>query len=71
MGNKLNHRRKLTRKYSTLKLAMKHNREDEGKERSRALKAYHRANRKASKEQLSQYSIKPEDIEVDEDPVTP
>ena len=71
MGNKLNHRRKLTRKYSTLKLARNHNRDDEGKERSRALRAYHKANRKASKEQLSQYGRKPEDMEVDEDPAEP
>ena len=61
MGNKLNHRRKLTRKYSTMKLAVEANREDEGKERSRALKAYHKANRKASKMQLSQYKTKEED----------
>ena len=69
MGNKLNHRRKLTRKYSTMKLAVEANREDEGKERSRALKAYHKANRKASKMQLSQYRTKPEEYEVDDDPV--
>ena len=58
MGNKLNHRRKLTRKYSTMKLARNNNREDEGKERSRALKAYHKANRKASKRQLAKYTIR-------------
>jgi hypothetical protein len=68
MGNKLNHRRKLTRKYSTMKLAREANREDEGKERSRALKAYHKANRKASKEQLSQYTIKPKEYEEVDDP---
>ena len=68
MGNKLNHRRKLTRKYSTMKLARNHNREDEGKERARALKAYHKANRKASKMQLSQYRIKEEEYEEVDDP---
>ncbi len=61
MGNKLNHRRKLTRKFSTMKLARNDNREDVGKERSRALKAYHKANRKASKMQLSRYRTKEED----------
>ena len=68
MGNKLNHRRKLTRKYSTLKLARNASREEEGKERSRALKAYHKANRKASKMQLSQYRAKKEDNEEVDDP---
>ena len=58
MGNKLNHRRKLTRKYSTMKLARNADREDEGKERSRSLKAYNRASRKASKMQLSRYTTK-------------
>ena len=68
MGNKLNHRRKLTRKFSTLKLARNANREDEGKERSRALKAYHKANRKASKMQLSQYRTKAEEYEEADEP---
>jgi len=64
MGNKLNHRRKLTRKLSAVKLARKNNRVDEGKERARALKAYHKANRKASKRQLSQYVIKDTEEDV-------
>ena len=68
MSNKLNHRRKLTRKYSSLKLARNHNRDDESKERRRTLKAYHKANRKASKMQLSQYRIKAEEEEEDNDP---
>ena len=64
MGNKLNHRRKLTRKLSAVKLARNYNREDEGKERSSALRAYHKANRKASKRQLSRYKT----TEEEEDP---
>ena len=58
MSNKLNHRRALAGKYSKLKRAKNHKREDEGTERSRALKAYHKANRKAAKLQLKGYQTK-------------
>ena len=59
MGNKLNHRRKLAGKLSSLKLARKFRHLDEGKEKQESLKRYHKASRKASKLQLSKYKHKP------------
>ena len=55
MGNKLNHRRKLAGKLSSLKLARKYRHQDDGKEKQESLKRYHKASRKASKLQLSKY----------------
>ncbi len=68
MSNKLNHRRKLARKMSDLKLARKYRHHDEGKEKQESLKRYHKASRKASKLQLSKYRTKAEEYEEDEDP---
>ena len=63
MGNKLNHRRKLAGKLSSLKLARKFRHQDDGKEKQETLKRYHKASRKASKLQLSKYIHKPAEPE--------
>ena len=63
MGNKLNHRRKLARKMSDLKLAKKYRHHDEGKEKQESLKRYHKASRKSAKLQLSKYSHQPKQTE--------
>ena len=68
MSNKLNHRRKLARKMSDLKLARKYRHHDEGKEKQESLKRYHKASRKASKLQLSRYTTKRKG-EIDEEDV--
>lgn len=66
MGNKLNHRRKLAGKMSAVKLARKYRHYDEGKEKQETLKRYHKANRKASKLQLSKYRLKSEQEEEED-----
>jgi len=70
MGNKLNHRRKLAGKLSSLKLARKYRHQDEGKEKQETLKRYHKASRKASKLQLSKYveRFKANDEEEEDEP---
>ena len=70
MSNKLNHRRKLARKMSDLKLARKYRHHDEGKEKQERLKRYHKASRKASKLQLSKYveRFKANDEEEEDEP---
>ena len=67
MSNKLNHRRKLARKMSDLKLARKYRHHDEGKEKQESLKRYHKASRKASKLQLSRYTTKQKEVPDEED----